>query len=201
MKTNREEILKAALVVFSEKGYEGALLKDIAASLGITKPALYKHFESKEALWNEMIDYVEHYYLEHFRAVSDIRIPKDWDEFKELSLKQIQFTLNDEMVKRIRRLLTKEQFRNEKMSAFATKYFININEERYQKIFEGMMENGILRPGNSKLLAFQFTAPVTVMIHLCDREPDKKHEIMDKIEAHIHQFSLDYGLKNIRGEN
>ena len=58
MKTNKGEILNAALTVFSQKGYEGALLRDISATLGITKPALYKHFESKEALWNAMIDYV-----------------------------------------------------------------------------------------------------------------------------------------------
>ena len=50
MKTNKDEILNAALTVFSQKGYEGALLRDISATLGITKPALYKHFESKEAL-------------------------------------------------------------------------------------------------------------------------------------------------------
>lgn len=198
MKTNREEILKAALIVFSKKGYEGALLRDIAASLGITKPALYKHFESKEALWNEMIDYVEHYYLEHISAVSNIRIPKDWEEFRELSLKQIQFTLNDETVKRVRRLLTLEQFRSERMSALATKYFVTSIEERYQKIFEGMMKNGILSTTDPELLAFQFTAPVTVMIHLCDREPDRKQEIMDKIDAHIRQFSLDYEVRSIR---
>lgn len=196
MKTNREEILKAALVEFSKKGYEGALLRDIAASLGITKPALYKHFESKEALWNEMIDYVENYYLEHISAVSDIRIPKDWDEFRELSLKQIQFTLNDKTVKRVRRLLTLEQFRNERMSAFATKYFVTSIEERYQKIFEGMMKNGILRTTDPELLAFRYTAPVTVMIHLCDREQDRKPEVMKKIEAHIRQFSLDYGVED-----
>ena len=145
-----------------------------------------------------MIDYVERYYLEHISAVSNIRIPKDWEEFRELSLKQIQFTLNDDMVMNIRRLLTKEQFRNEKMSAFATKYFITNNEQRYQKIFEDMMEIGILKQRNSKILAFQFTAPVTVMIHLCDREPDRKQEIMDKIEAHIRQFSLDHEVRSIR---
>ena len=198
MKTNREEILKAALVEFSKKGYEGALLRDIAASLGITKPALYKHFESKEALRKEKSDYLEDYYLEHISAVSNIRIPKDWEEFRELSLKQIQFTLKDETVKRVRRLLTLEQFRNERMSALATKYFLTSIEERYQKVFEGMMKNGILRTTDPELLAFQFTAPVTVMIHLYDREPDRKQEIMDKIDAHIRQFSLDYEVRSIR---
>ena len=56
MKTSKKEILAAALAVFSSKGYEGALLRDISDSLGITKAALYKHFESKEAIRNAMID-------------------------------------------------------------------------------------------------------------------------------------------------
>ena len=59
MKTTKKDIINAALNVFSQKGYEGALLRDISDSLGITKAALYKHYESKEALWNTMIDYVE----------------------------------------------------------------------------------------------------------------------------------------------
>ena len=85
MKTNKEEILNAALTVFSQKGYDGALLRDISACLGITKPALYKHYESKpalykhyeskQALWNAMIDYVERYYSEHIheQTVNGIR--------------------------------------------------------------------------------------------------------------------------------
>ena len=47
MKTTKEQILNSALTVFSQKGYDGALLRDISSSLGITKAALYKHFDSK----------------------------------------------------------------------------------------------------------------------------------------------------------
>ncbi|MGN1139015.1 MAG: TetR/AcrR family transcriptional regulator, partial [Ruminococcus sp.] len=136
MKTTKKDILNAALTVFSQKGYEGALLRDISDSLGITKAALYKHYESKEALWNTMIDYVEEYYNRHMCAVSNIEIPKDWDEFREISLRQINFTLHDETVKRVRRLLTIEQYRNERMSALATKHFITDIEARFTKIFE-----------------------------------------------------------------
>lgn len=188
MKTNKEKILNAALTVFSQKGYEGALLRDISASLGITKPALYKHFESKEALWNAMIDDVERYYREHIGSVSDFPIPNDWEEFQALSLRQIDFTLHDETVKRVRKLLTVEQYRNERMSALATKYFVTDMEARYTKAFVGMMEKGVLKCENPELLAFQYTAPVTVLIHLCDREPKREAEIMEKINAHIKLF-------------
>ena len=187
--------MNAALTVFSQKGYDGALLRDISASLGITKPALYKHFESKEALWNAMIEYVEQYYSEHIGSVSDIPIPNDWDTFRELSLRQIDFTLHDETIKRVRKLLTVEQYRSERMSALATKHFITDIEARYTKVFAGMAEKGLLKSDDCRLLALQYTAPVTVLIHLCDREPEREAEIMKRIEAHIRQFTKEHSEK------
>lgn len=192
MKTTKTEILNAALSVFSQKGYEGALLRDISSSLGITKAALYKHYESKEALWNALIDYVELYYSEHIDSVSDMLIPNNWDELKELSIRQIDFTLHDETVKRVRKLLTIEQYRNERMTALATKHFVTDIEARFTKIFDKMIEKGVFKCSNSELLAFQYTAPITVLIHLCDREPNREAEIVKKIEAHIEQFSQEH---------
>ena len=192
MKTTKEEILNAALTVFAQKGYEGALLRDISASLGITKPALYKHFESKEALWNAMIDSAQRYYSEHIGLISDIPIPDDWEEFRELSLRQINFTLHDKTVRCVRRLLMKEQFRDERIGTLVTRHFVTDIEERFTKVFAGMMEKGLVKFSDPALLAFEYTAPVTVMIHYCDREPDKEPEIIKKIEAHIRQFTVDH---------
>ena len=44
----RERILDAALDLFTEQGYDGTSLREIAEKLGVTKAALYYHFESKE---------------------------------------------------------------------------------------------------------------------------------------------------------
>jgi AcrR family transcriptional regulator len=46
----RERILKAAVRIFSEQGIEKAKLADVAETLGITAPALYYYFPSKEEL-------------------------------------------------------------------------------------------------------------------------------------------------------
>ena len=48
--TTRESILLAALRLFSRKGYEGTSMRDIAAEVGITQGAIYKHFAGKDAL-------------------------------------------------------------------------------------------------------------------------------------------------------
>jgi AcrR family transcriptional regulator len=44
------EILEAALIVFSQKGYAAARMEDIAACAGITKGTIYLYFSSKDDL-------------------------------------------------------------------------------------------------------------------------------------------------------
>ena len=46
----RQRIHQVALEVFSEQGYDRATLREIAEPLGITRPALYYHFKSKDDL-------------------------------------------------------------------------------------------------------------------------------------------------------
>ena len=49
------EIIAAALAVFSEKGFAGARLEDIAARAGISKGALYLYFATKEDLFHAVV--------------------------------------------------------------------------------------------------------------------------------------------------
>ncbi len=65
-KDTKERILMAALDLFSKKGYEGANIRELSASLGLVKSGIYKHFESKEAIWNALLDRMIAYYGEHF---------------------------------------------------------------------------------------------------------------------------------------
>jgi AcrR family transcriptional regulator len=47
----RELIVEAAGRLFGECGYEGTRLDDVAAAAGVTKPVLYRHFDSKRELY------------------------------------------------------------------------------------------------------------------------------------------------------
>ncbi len=46
----REAVLKTAVALFLEQGYDRASLSDVAAALNITKPALYRYFSGKDAI-------------------------------------------------------------------------------------------------------------------------------------------------------
>ena len=52
----RERILAAAVDLFSERSFEGATTREIAARAGVTQPLLHYHFNSKDELWRAAID-------------------------------------------------------------------------------------------------------------------------------------------------
>jgi AcrR family transcriptional regulator len=53
--SRREQIVAVAADLFAERGFHGVSVYDIGAELGISGPALYKHFANKEALLGQML--------------------------------------------------------------------------------------------------------------------------------------------------
>ncbi len=49
--SKKEKILKTAIELFSQKGFDATTLESIALECGITKPAIYYHFKDKAALY------------------------------------------------------------------------------------------------------------------------------------------------------
>ena len=63
----RARILDAAASVFGERGYEGAVVDEIAGRAGVTKPVVYDHFSSKRDLYVALL---ELYTAELFASMS-----------------------------------------------------------------------------------------------------------------------------------
>ena len=68
----RQAILDAALSVFARQGYAGTSIQDILEEIGVSKPALYYHFESKAGLFRALLD---HAYDECFRLMQTAVAP------------------------------------------------------------------------------------------------------------------------------
>lgn len=49
-------LLKAAIQLFAERGYDGVSIADIAAVSGVAKPSVLYHFADKETLWKSAVD-------------------------------------------------------------------------------------------------------------------------------------------------
>lgn len=68
------DILIAALEVFSEKGYEGAQLKDVAQKVGVTNPLISYRFENKEDLWKKAVCYLGEKLVARFEHIKSYYI-------------------------------------------------------------------------------------------------------------------------------
>lgn len=193
----RQRILDAALTIFAEKGYEGTNLLDIAESVGIVKSAIYRHFSGKEELWDAVIEMMEKYYDERFGSEENLpKIPSSGAELAEMTVNMVEFTIRDERIRKVRKILLTEQFRDEHIKELASEHFLTGIEYIFTKVFEGMMENGSMKKGDPAMLAFAYTAPVTSMVHLCDREPEKTADAMEKIKAFTEFFIRVNGTEN-----
>lgn len=188
-KDTKSRLLEAALELFAQNGYAGTNIRELSASLGLGKSSLYRHFESKEDVWNALIDEMEAYYEARFGSMNNLpQIPQSKDELMELTLRMLDFTVHDEKIIKMRRILLTEQFRDERARLMVTKHFHTGLETLFTKIFEGMMDNGSMKQNDAAMLAFAYTAPISVLVQLCDRKPEKRKETMEKMKLFIKHF-------------
>ena len=192
----KERILEAALEMFSQKGYAGTNIRELSASLGLVKSGVYKHYESKEAIWNALLDQMIAYYADHFGSADHLPpVPDSLEELTRLTMQMVNITVHDEKIIMTRKVLTLEQFRDVRARELATKHFLTGLTEMFTRIFTGMMDKGLIRRDDPAMLAFAYTSPISALIHLCDREPDKTEDAIRKIESFSRHFITVYGAK------
>ena len=190
----KERILATALELFSQNGYAGTNIRELTASLGLVKSSMYRHFESKEEIWNTLLDEMIAYYDDRFGSPEHLPpIPETLEELSAMTMRMVAFTTHDEKIIMTRKLLTIEQFRDDRARELATKHFLTGLKEMFTRIFAEMMDRELLRRDDPAMLAFAYTAPISALIHLCDREPEKTDEVMAQIEAFVRHFIRVYG--------
>ena len=198
----KERILAAALEMFSQNGYPETTIRELSASLGLVKSGVYKHFESKEAIWNALLDQMIAYYADHFGSAEHLPpVPDSLEGLVTMTMQMVNFTVHDEKVIMTRKVLTLEQFRDVRARELATKHFFTGLTDMFTRIFTGMMDKSLLRMDDPKMLAFAYTAPISALIHLCDREPEKTEDAMTQVEAFSRHFIKTYGEKTENGQN
>lgn len=128
----KERILLSALRLFARDGYEAVSVSSIAAELGITKGALYRHYQSKRDIFDHILARMEQRDAER---AGEFGVPEGTkDEMAEkykntavgalisYSKAQFEYWTGDEFAADFRRMLTIEQYRNDEMAALYQQY-------------------------------------------------------------------------------
>ena len=193
----KQEILAAALELFSVQGFEATAVSQIANAVGIRKASLYSHFESKQAILDALVKEV----LEQYDARS-IFARADWendagekggqvltsDAAAQMILAQLRYILHDPHISKARKMLVIEQYRNPGLAKLQTKQNYTDVMHYFTDLMKHLIRRGVLREDDPEIMAAQFCLPISTWINLCDREPEREAEVMELVERHIQQF-------------
>lgn len=194
----KERIRDAALELFSEKGYPGTAMNDIAKKIGLTKPALYKHYASKQDIFDAIVAATAAQYEQYTNQIN-IHVQdakRDFPVFTEISadalaekVRQIfLYSLHDETISRFRRMMTIEQFRSPELSRLYSQRYVERMVAYHAGIFRRLMEAGEIRKEPPETLAMLYVAPLITLLGVCDREPEKEEESLKMLDDHVQLF-------------
>ncbi len=189
----RERILETALELFSQCGYLGTSMSDIAKELGITKGALYKHYASKQEILDSIITRMGELDLERAKAY---QMPEtDADSFAEAyrdtpkekirtySIAQFRHWTEETFSSRFRKMLTLEQYRDPAFAALYQNYLASGPVAYMAAIFRILTDS----EETAMQLAMEFYGPIYLLYSLYDSAEDKNAVIL-QLQTHIDRF-------------
>lgn len=199
MKENTKQlILEKALALFSTHGYDAVTVGDIARAVGIKAPSLYNHFPGKQAIFDALVDATAAQYEADTGRI-DIHVQnvqKDIPTFTAITadalfekVRQIFiYSLHDETIGRFRRMMTIEQFRSPELAALYSERYVERLLRYHAGIFRALIAAGEICAEDPDALALQYVAPVLTLIGLCDRQPEREQECLEKLQKHMQLF-------------
>ena len=134
-RNTREEILDVALSLFSTKGYDATSLSDISSMLGISKAALFKHFDSKEEILDSIIKMMD---AEDRNRARDMKVPEytkserdneyrdiNKRDFISYALSQFEYWTENKRASEYRKFLSLERLSREELSVKWDENFVS----------------------------------------------------------------------------
>ena len=202
----KKKILDVALTLFSEKGYGNVYVGQIAEGVGIKAPSLYKHYKSKQDIFNAILDEMLERYnkkasdlnMDGSDMLTDAEVYKNAseDELVKMGIGLFSFFLHDEYECKFRKMLTIEQFSDKELAKlFSNQYFDE--PLKYQSgLLQFLIMQGKMKNEDASIMALQFFSPIYMLMTVCDRQPEREHECLDILERHIRQFSRIYKVED-----
>ncbi len=194
----KQRILNKALELFAAKGYDSVSVGEIAGAVGIKAPSLYNHFSGKQAIFDAIVESTAAQY-EADTGKIDIHVEnaaRDVPVFAEITaeglfekVRQIfEYSLHNQCIRRFRRMMTMEQFRSPELAALYSERYVDRVLAYHAGVFRALMASGEIRPQDPDTLAMMYTAPVLTLIAVCDRQPEREGECLEKLRKHVTLF-------------
>lgn len=204
-KSTKERILEEALKLFSQSGYMGTSMNDIATKLGVTKAALYKHYASKQEILDSIVERMNQMDIERSKKYE---MPEGnmeeviagykstaLDKIKQYTKVQFLHWTEEEFPCCFRKMLTLEQYREPEMTKLYQNYLAEGPVTYIEKIFEGLTEDS----KDARQLALDFYGPIFLLYSIYDGA-EEKQSVIDMVERHVERFSYMFERRALNEE-
>lgn len=178
MGNTKEEILLVSLHLFAQDGYEAVSVSQIAGELGITKGALYRHYQSKRDIFDHILACMEQGDGEQAESHDMPQerkedAPETYQElsfvdFMAYSQSMFAYWTEDDFASSFRKMLTLEQFRNAEMQELYQQYLVSGPVAYVKDLFESMKFDSALEK------AVHFYATMFFFYSMYDGAEDKE---------------------------
>lgn len=198
-------IIEKALDLFSERGYDAVGVDLIAKEVGIKAPSLYNHFSGKQAIFDAIVEDIAKKYEQDTDKI-DIHVQnveEDEGDFCGISVEDLiekvhgifYYSLRDEKVRKFRKMMTIEQFRTPELASLYSQRYVDRIVKYHADIFKNLIACGELIHANPDTLALMYVAPIITLIGVCDREPQREEECVQKLDEHVRLFFDAFNVK------
>ncbi len=194
----KDKIIDVALERFSTYGYASVSVRDLAKEVGIKESSLYNHFKNKQDIFDTIIERCMAKVMKHYQTMHlDQTLQGDFTVYRGISedvllniaYDHFRFYVEDVDMKRFRRILIIEQFKNETIQQIYHTQFFDGAIQFQTQLFKHLGDTGHLRVEDPERLAYAFYTPIFFLMHRYDRYND---EVKLQLSAHIHHFIEQY---------
>jgi len=190
--STKERIMLAAVRLFAEKGYAAVSVRDIADAVHIKAASLYNHFESKEALFVEIVQTVKTVYLEFYdRMDEQMEKAVSFEQVLEILFSELKVVYHMFIYYGVV-LIATEQFRNEEAGYVFNEVYMKVGIEYSEKIFAECIRKKWVKTFDAKGLATFFMNNVFVGSVIRVRQ-DLDYDVIynpDEMFASLQQYML-----------
>ena len=189
----KERILETALELFAQNGYLGTSMNDIAARLGITKAALYKHYAGKQEILKRIVERMDQMDKERAEAYEMLETAPDGfaeaylhtpaEKIRAYSRAQFDHWTREPFSTNFRKMLTLEQYRDPKLTQLHHDYLAGGPLEYMAAIFRKLTNSG----GAAMQLALEFYGPMYLLYGVYDGA-EEKESVSSLLATHIDRF-------------
>ncbi len=187
----RDRIVAAATDLFSERSFDGATTREIAARAGVTQPLLNYHFRSKEELWQAAVDAL----FDRLRLTLDDRTAglRGVDQITAAKLLVREFVTFSARNPELHRIITQESKADGPRMDYLVDRHVRPIYEQTTALFEALARTGAVPPIPPTHLYYILTGAGPTMFVLapeCRRLSSLDPTADDVIEAHADAVCL-----------